>query len=138
MESLTEKFLNETTDDVKKDLAWLVNHDFDLDEEQYYGYGAEREIVIKDHKIIVSAYYHFQGSKEWSISLKFQGESTVTYFKFKNGDISLKAKRVQEAIETAFAELTEVPNLNREIKRLRDENEREFKEAQERLAQKTN
>lgn len=138
MESLTEKFLNETTDDVKKDLAWLINHDFDLDEEQYYGYGAEREIIVGDHKIIVSAYYHFQGSKEWSISLKFQGESTVTYFKFKNGDISLKAKRVQEAIETALTELTEVSDLGREIKRLSDENEREFKKAQEKLTQKTN
>lgn len=138
MESLTEKFLNETADDVKKDLAWLINHDFDLDEEQYYGYGAEREIIVDGHKIIVSAYYHFQGSKEWRITFKFQDASTVTFFKFKNGDIRLKAKRVQEAIETALIELTEVSDLGREIKRLSDENEREFKKAQERLAQETN
>lgn len=138
MESLTEKFLNETTDDVKKDLAWLINHDFELDQEQYYCYGAEREIVIGGHKIVVSASYYFQKSNEWRITFKFQDASTVTFFKFKNGGISLKAKRVQEAIETALNELTGISDFDSEIKRLSDENEREFKKAQERLAQETN
>ncbi len=133
MTNVLDKFLSETTNDVAKDLAWLINHDFDLDEEQYYGYGLEKTIKAGVNTITIGVDYWFKES-EWTVHIKLNDEKNiVAYFKFADGTDHIKAKRVIDALEIALGEFDKVTRLDKVIERLRAEDEAKFKAAREKL-----
>ena len=118
MGKITE-ILEKTTDESKKDMAWLLNRGFELDEEQYYGYCASARVKIGTYDVNILASRHYK-SDEWSVSFVFTEDvMSRIWFKFSNGDTSMKAKRVKDALDKAYTEIMSVKSLKRALKTMK-------------------
>ena len=113
MGKITE-LLGKTTDKSKKDMAWLLNHGFELDEEQSYGYEANACAYIGKRKVTIFASKN-NDSSEWRVSFVFDNKDTFTAFKFGNGETYIEAKRVKNALDKAYAEIMSVKCLGRAL-----------------------
>lgn len=118
MSKITE-ILEKTTDESKKDMAWLLNRGFELDEEQYYGYCASASVTIGKYNVTILASRHYK-SDGWSVSFIFEEDIlSRIWFKFSNGETNMKAKRVKDALDKAYTEIMSVKSLKRTLKAMK-------------------
>lgn len=106
MTTAIEKFLKKTNDSTMIDLAWLLEHGFELAEEQIHSYSASIFLNINGKCMHITAEWHFKGSY-WNITARYTDKNVVTFFKFKNGFIYVNDSSVQDALEKALADLEE-------------------------------